>query len=149
MIYWFSLDKDSGHKFGVKRSKLRCIWKLGNCLDFLLFLIVLKFRRSGRITSSFQVVRTLKILWTSGPKVMSGRALFFIVKLQLTSNFVVRKFILQQNSQRGYQMQSPEREYCTNVSTNPITYNYQNFSPLVKGTDLNRQNYAILHTHWH
>ena len=26
---------------------------------------------------------------------------------------------------------------------------YQNFSPLANGTDLNRQKYAILQTHWH
>ena len=35
-----------------------------------------------------------------------------------------------------------------NVSTNPIT-KYQNFSPLANGTDLNREKYAILQTHWH
>ena len=28
-------------------------------------------------------------------------------------------------------------------------YDYQNFSPLANGTDLNRQKYAILQTHWH
>ena len=28
-------------------------------------------------------------------------------------------------------------------------YNYQNFSPLANGTDLNRQKYAILQTNWH
>ena len=28
-------------------------------------------------------------------------------------------------------------------------YDYQNFSPLGNGTDLNRQKYAILQTHWH
>ena len=28
-------------------------------------------------------------------------------------------------------------------------YHYQNFSPLAKGTDLNREKYAILQTHWH
>ena len=28
-------------------------------------------------------------------------------------------------------------------------YDYQNFSPLVNGTDLNRQKYAILYTHKH
>ena len=27
-------------------------------------------------------------------------------------------------------------------------YDYQNFSPLANGTDLNRQKYAILQTHW-
>ena len=28
-------------------------------------------------------------------------------------------------------------------------YDYQNFSQLANGTDLNRQKYAILQTHWH
>ena len=28
-------------------------------------------------------------------------------------------------------------------------YHYQNFSPLANGTDLNREKYAILQTHWH
>ena len=28
-------------------------------------------------------------------------------------------------------------------------YDYQNFSPLANETDLNRQKYAILQTHWH
>ena len=28
-------------------------------------------------------------------------------------------------------------------------YDHQNFSPLANGTDLNRQKYAILQTHWH
>ena len=28
-------------------------------------------------------------------------------------------------------------------------YDYQNFFPLANGTDLNRQKYAILQTHWH
>ena len=28
-------------------------------------------------------------------------------------------------------------------------YDYQNFPPLANGTDLNRQKYAILQTHWH
>ena len=28
-------------------------------------------------------------------------------------------------------------------------YRYQNFSPLANGTDLNREKYAILQTHWH
>ena len=28
-------------------------------------------------------------------------------------------------------------------------YDYQNFSPLANGTDLNRQKYPILQTHWH
>ena len=28
-------------------------------------------------------------------------------------------------------------------------YDYQTFSPLANGTDLNRQKYAILQTHWH
>ena len=28
-------------------------------------------------------------------------------------------------------------------------YHYQNFSPLANGTDLNREKYAILETHWH
>ena len=27
-------------------------------------------------------------------------------------------------------------------------YDYQNFSPLANGTDLNRQKYIILQTHW-
>ena len=26
---------------------------------------------------------------------------------------------------------------------------YQNFSPLANGTDLNREKFAILQTHWH
>ena len=28
-------------------------------------------------------------------------------------------------------------------------YDYQTFSPLANGTDLDRQKYAILQTHWH
>ena len=28
-------------------------------------------------------------------------------------------------------------------------YDYQNFSPLANGTDLDREKYAILQTHWH
>ena len=28
-------------------------------------------------------------------------------------------------------------------------YHYQNFSPMANGTDLNREKYAILQTHWH
>ena len=28
-------------------------------------------------------------------------------------------------------------------------YHYQNFSPLANGTDLNREKYTILQTHWH
>ena len=28
-------------------------------------------------------------------------------------------------------------------------YHYQNFSPLANGTDLNREKYAVLQTHWH
>ena len=28
-------------------------------------------------------------------------------------------------------------------------YYYQNISPLANGTDLNREKYAILQTHWH
>ena len=28
-------------------------------------------------------------------------------------------------------------------------YHYKNFSPLANGTDLNREKYAILKTHWH
>ena len=28
-------------------------------------------------------------------------------------------------------------------------YDYQNFSPLANGIDLNREKYAILQTHWH
>ncbi len=42
---------------------------------FLLFLKVLKVRRPGRKTSGFRTVRILKICRTSGPDVMSGRAL--------------------------------------------------------------------------
>ena len=41
----------------------------------LLFLKVLKVRRPGRKTSGFQTVQVLKICRTSGPAVMSGRAL--------------------------------------------------------------------------
>ena len=29
-----------------------------------------------------------------------------------------------------------------------VHYHYQNFSPLANGTDLNREKYAILQTHW-
>ena len=28
-------------------------------------------------------------------------------------------------------------------------YDYQNFSPLANGADLNEQKYAILQSHWH
>ena len=42
---------------------------------FLMFFTVLKVRRPGRKTSCFRTVRILKILRTSGPDMMSGRAL--------------------------------------------------------------------------
>ena len=42
---------------------------------FLLFLQVLKVRRPGRKTSGFRTVWILKICRTSGPDMMSGRAL--------------------------------------------------------------------------
>ena len=37
----------------------------------------------------------------------------------------------------------------SNVPTYKPRYHYQNFSPLANGTDLNREKYAILQTHWH
>ena len=42
---------------------------------FLIFFLFLKVRRPGRKTSGFRTVRILKILQTSRPDVMSGRAL--------------------------------------------------------------------------
>ena len=33
--------------------------------------------------------------------------------------------------------------------TYKLHYHYQNYSPLVNGTDLNKEKYAILQTHWH
>ena len=44
---------------------------------FFLFLKVLKVRRPERKTSGFRTVRILKICRTSGPDMMSGRALNF------------------------------------------------------------------------
>ena len=85
MIYWFSLDKVCGHKFGVRSFELACIWKFRNWRNnlkkknlkkkILIFFTVLKVRRPGRKTSTFRTVRILKILRTSGPDMMSGRAL--------------------------------------------------------------------------
>ena len=40
------------------------------------------------------------------------------------------------------------RAYLVDIIYKPH-YDYQNFSPLANGTDLNRQKYAILQTHWH
>ena len=42
---------------------------------FLGFFKIVRSPASGKKTSGFQTVRTLKICWTSGPNVMSGRAL--------------------------------------------------------------------------
>ena len=74
-----------------KKSKLGCIWKWKKkswkknwkfVLDFFFFfwffllsLNELKVRRPERKTSGFQTIRILKICRTSGPDVMSGRAL--------------------------------------------------------------------------
>ena len=67
-------------------------------LFFILFLKVLKVRRPGRKTSGFRTVWILKICRTSGPDVMSGRALVRIdnliplkltfIKIPIFKNFV-------------------------------------------------------------
>ena len=45
---------------------------------FWIFFLSLKVWRPGRKTSGFRTIRILKICRTSGPDVMSGRALFHI-----------------------------------------------------------------------
>ena len=54
---------------------------------FLLLSKVLKVRRPGRKTSGFRTVRILKICRTSGPDVMSSRALLQMHDLDLPNIF--------------------------------------------------------------
>ncbi len=76
MGYQLSYDKVPGHKFGVKKSQLGCIWKWKKkalnffFLFFLLFLKELKVRRPGRKMSGFWTIRILKICRTSRPDMM-------------------------------------------------------------------------------
>ena len=76
MIYGFSLYKVRGF---VDTNLVSKIEKKINemYIYFFQLLTVLLVRCPGRKTSGFQTVRILKILRTSGPEVMSGRALMW------------------------------------------------------------------------
>ena len=65
-------------------------------------------------------------------------------KVRMTLKFMIifRSFILFIQKLGHYRDIELERTYKPH-------YHYQNFSPLANGTDLNREKYAILQTHWH
>ena len=96
-----------------------------------------------------QPVRTLflfKSIWTSSQGVKKSD-FFFFLQIKLLCSFAkiaprrhkLRKIVkIEKNVKRTLL----ERIYKSH-------YDYQNFSPLANGKDLNRQKYAILQTHWH
>ena len=93
MGYQLSYDKVLGHKFGVKKSKLGCIWKKKKKKIlkffkkfFLIFSSIFKSAKSpasGRKNILFPDSPDSEICRTSGPDVMSGRALIIRTEMCL------------------------------------------------------------------